>query len=327
MTETEKIKIRILKEAERILDIEAKALKMAGDSLDSTFVDAVQILYKANGRVIVTGVGKSGIIAQKIASTMRSIGISSVFMHPVDALHGDLGLVLSDDVVIMLSNSGETFEMINLVPHVKRQGSSVIAMTGNMESTLANISDAVVNSAVKKEACPLNLAPTASTTVMLGMGDALALTLAELKGYNADVYKRYHPGGSLGMKLLKVNEIMKQNEELPVIRPGKSVTEAVSVISKMQMGVVIVCDNEMKLMGIITDGDVRRHIQRGLNFSAVNVENAMTENPTFVRENTLVEEALNIMETKKITSLVVKDAFDKVKGIVHLHHILKTKMV
>jgi arabinose-5-phosphate isomerase len=327
MTEKTKMRDRILKEAERILDIEAKALEMAGDSLDERFVEAVEILNNANGRVIVTGVGKSGIIAQKIASTMRSLGISSVFMHPVEAFHGDLGLVLENDVVIMLSNSGETSEMINLVPHVKRQGSSVIAMTGNMDSTLASIADAAVNSAVKKEACPLNLAPTASTTVMLGMGDALALTLAELKGFNAEVYKRYHPGGSLGLKLLKVEEIMKKGSELPVIKPDKSVTEAVSVISAMGMGVVIACDEEMKLMGIITDGDVRRHIQNGLDFSSTSVEKAMTVNPACVTERTLVEEALNIMETKKITSLVVRNNEDRVTGLVHLHHILKTKMV
>jgi arabinose-5-phosphate isomerase len=318
---------QILKEAARILKIESQALEMAGKGLDSQFVNAVKLLQGASGRVIVTGVGKSGIIAQKIASTMRSLGISSVFMHPVEAFHGDLGLVLKDDVVIMLSNSGETSEMINLVPYIKRQGSSVIAMTGKKDSTLSNIADVSIDSAIEKEACPLNLAPTASTTVMLGLGDALALILAELKGFTVELYKRFHPGGSLGLKLLKVDEIMIKAPDLPVIDMNTGIIEAVSVISEKGLGVVVICSENNILKGIITDGDVRRHIQKGLDFSQARACDAMTCNPLTVKKTALVEEALSKMENMKITSLVVADEFGVVSGLIHLHQILKTRIV
>jgi len=320
----------ILEQARRILDLEAQALSQCSANLDGEFARAVRMIHESRGRVILTGVGKSGVVAQKIASTMRSVGIPAAFMHPVEAFHGDLGMVIPRDVVIMLSNSGETTEMVNLVPYVKRLGGKVIAMTGNLDSTLARVSDSVIDSAVSREACPLNLAPTASTAVMMGLGDALAIAAAVMQGFNEEIYKRYHPGGALGFKLMRVSELMHSGEELPLASPEETLAQALQTISGKGFGVVIVteqgrCDG--RVLGIYTDGDVRRSIQAGTDFMNTVISSVMSARPRRIDSRCLVEEALKLMEESSITSLVVTDADGNLAGLIHLHDLLRFKVL
>lgn len=320
-------RLSILTEGRRILRVEAEALMAAIDDIGDGFVEAVAAIHQAGGRVIVTGVGKSGIIAQKIASTMRSVGIPAVFLHPVEAFHGDLGMILKGDVVLMLSNSGETAEMVNLVPFVKRHGGKVIAMTGNPESTLVKISDASVPACIEREACPLNLAPSASTTLMMGLGDAIALAAASLRGFDEEVYKKFHPGGALGMRLLRVSEIMATGTAVPLVGPDVPLRDAVAVISEKKLGLVLVCDASGRLQGILTDGDLRRKIQGGIDFSATSAGEAMTRNPKTIGPDALAEEALRLMEDNSITALAVAGPDGAVEGVLHLHAMLRAKLI
>lgn len=322
--------VAILTEGRRILRIEAEALMAAIDDIGDDFVAAVMAIHGAGGRVIITGVGKSGIIARKIASTMRSVGIPAAFMHPVEAFHGDLGMILKGDAVMMLSNSGETAEIVNLVPFVKRHGGTVISMIGNPDSTLSRISDVSVPACIEREACPLNLAPSASTTLMMGLGDAIALTVASLRGFNEEVYKKFHPGGALGMRLMRVREIMVTGDAVPVVAPAVSLRDALSTISEKKLGLVLVCegfDRAWRLIGIVTDGDVRRKIQAGIDFASISVAEAMTLNPKTIRADALAEEALRLMEDSSITSLAVISPDGIVEGVVHLHAMLRAKLV
>jgi arabinose-5-phosphate isomerase len=320
----------ILRQARRILDIEAEALRECSMNLGQDFVDSVELIHRSGGRLILTGVGKSGVVAQKIASTMRSVGIPAAFMHPVEAFHGDLGMVIPRDVVIMLSNSGETTEMVNLVPYVKRLGGSVIVMTGNSDSTLGRVADQVMDSSVRREACPLNLAPTASTAVMMGLGDALAIAVAVMQGFDEEIYKRYHPGGALGFRLQTVGDLMHTGDELPIIGSEATLSDALEVISAKGFGVVLIVDDLTGLpmvMGIFTDGDVRRAIQSGMNFMTTSICEVMTRRPRTISSKCLVEEALNCMEESSITSLVATGEKGELAGLVHLHDILRVKFV
>ncbi len=291
--------------------------------LDENFVKAVKLLLNTKGRVVLTGVGKSGLICKKIAATLSSTGTPSFFLHPTDAAHGDLGMLRGEDAVIAVSHSGETPELLSIVPLIKSFGIPVIAITSSLDSTLARLSDIVLNLGVKKEACPYNLAPTTSTTATLALGDAIAITLMKLKGFSSRDFARLHPGGKLGIRLSKVKEIMRKGEELPIVSPETPLKDAILEISSKKLGATLVVDKE-KLVGIITDGDLRRAFERGVDFKTPAGE-VMTKEPKVIDEESFGEEALELMELNKITVLPVVDERGKVVGIVHLHDILGRK--
>ncbi len=291
--------------------------------LDENFVKAVKLLLNTKGRVVLTGVGKSGLICKKIAATLSSTGTPSFFLHPTDAAHGDLGMLRGEDAVIAVSHSGETPELLSIVPLIKSFGIPVIAITSSLDSTLARLSDIVLNLGVKKEACPYNLAPTTSTTATLALGDAIAITLMKLKGFSSRDFARLHPGGKLGIRLSKVKEIMRKGEELPIVSPETPLKDAILEISSKKLGATLVVDKE-KLVGIITDGDLRRAFERGVDFKTPARE-VMTKEPKVIDEESFGEEALELMELNKITVLPVVDERGKVVGIVHLHDILGRK--
>ncbi len=307
----------------RVLKEEKKALNSLISSLDDSFNKAVDMILSTEGKVVVTGMGKSGLVGKKIAATLASTGTPSFFLHPAEAIHGDLGMISKNDLILAISNSGETPEVIAIIPTIKRWGNKVISITNNPNSTLAKESDVHLFLNVDKEACPLNLAPTSSSTATLALGDALAVALLEMRGFTAEDFARFHPGGSLGKKLMKVNEIMHKGEELPVVYPDTPLKETVIVMSEKGFGASFVVNKEGKLVGIITDGDLRRFIKKGGSIDKSKTEEGMTENPKTIQENILVIEALEIMERYNITVLpVVKDG--KPVGLVHLHDILKS---
>ena len=307
----------------RVLKEEKKALNSLISSLDDSFNKAVDMILSTEGKVVVTGMGKSGLVGKKIAATLASTGTPSFFLHPAEAIHGDLGMISKNDLILAISNSGETPEVIAIIPTIKRWGNKVISITNNPNSTLAKESDVHLFLNVDKEACPLNLAPTSSSTATLALGDALAVALLEMRGFTAEDFARFHPGGSLGKKLMKVNEIMHKGEELPVVYPDTPLKETVIVMSEKGFGASFVVNKEGKLVGIITDGDLRRFIKKGGSIDRSKTEEGMTENPKTIQENILVIEALEIMERYNITVLpVVKDG--KPVGLVHLHDILKS---
>ena len=307
----------------RVLKEEKKALNSLISSLDDSFNKAVDMILSTEGKVVVTGMGKSGLVGKKIAATLASTGTPSFFLHPAEAIHGDLGMISKNDLILAISNSGETPEVIAIIPTIKRWGNKVISITNNPNSTLAKESDVHLFLNVDKEACPLNLAPTSSSTATLALGDALAVALLEMRGFTAEDFARFHPGGSLGKKLMKVNEIMHKGEELPVVYPDTPLKETVIVMSEKGFGASFVVNKEGKLVGIITDGDLRRFIKKGGSIDKSKTEEGMTKNPKIIQENILVIEALEIMERYNITVLpVVKDG--KPVGLVHLHDILKS---
>ncbi len=307
----------------RVLKEEKKALNSLISSLDDSFNKAVDMILSTEGKVVVTGMGKSGLVGKKIAATLASTGTPSFFLHPAEAIHGDLGMISKNDLILAISNSGETPEVIAIIPTIKRWGNKVISITNNPNSTLAKESDVHLFLNVDKEACPLNLAPTSSSTATLALGDALAVALLEMRGFTAEDFARFHPGGSLGKKLMKVNEIMHKGEELPVVYPDTPLKETVIVMSEKGFGASFVVNKEGKLVGIITDGDLRRFIKKGGSIDRSKTEEGMTKNPKTIQENILVIEALEIMERYNITVLpVVKDG--KPVGLVHLHDILKS---
>jgi len=275
--------------------------------------------------VVLTGVGKSGLVCKKIAATLSSTGTPAFFLHPTDAAHGDLGMLRGEDTVIAVSNSGETEELLSIIPLVKSFGIPVIAITSNPRSSLARLSDVVLDLKAEKEACPLNLAPTTSTTLTLALGDAIAAALMKKKGFTAEDFARFHPGGKLGIRLSKVKEIMRKGEEVPKVSPETPLKEAIFEISSKKLGATLVVDGE-KLIGIITDGDLRRTLERGVELSTP-VKEVMTENPKVIKEDSYAEEALKLMELHKITVLPVVDASGKVKGIIHLHDILGRRVL
>lgn len=319
----------ILDIAKKVLKTEADAVSALIEKLNSNFEKVIGIIYRSKGRVVVTGMGKSGLIGKKIAATLASTGTPAFFLHPAEATHGDLGMVTSDDVIIAISNSGETEELIGLIPFLKRFNVSLISMTGNLDSTLSKASDVSLDVSVKEEACPFGVVPTASTTATMAMGDAIAVALLIKRGYKEEDFAFFHPGGSLGKKLfIKVKDLMHTGDALPVVSPDISVIKAVMEISSKRLGVTIVAGKDEKVLGIITDGDVRRGIEKwDKAFFDMKAVEAMTKNPKTISEDELAAKALSIMESFSITSLVVSDEDGRAKGIIHLHDILKQGIV
>jgi len=312
-----------------VLEIEAKAILALVDRLDERFERAVGLMDRCRGRVVVTGMGKSGIIGRKIASTLASIGVPSLFLHPAEGIHGDLGMVSRGDLVLALSHSGETEELLKILPAIKRLGVPLISLTGNLDSMLAKNSDVVLDVSVAEEACPLSLAPTASTTAALALGDALAMALLEHKGVKPEDFARYHPGGSLGKRLLlSVEDLMHRGSDIPKVRPTTALKEVIYEISSKKLGVTTVVDDADRLRGIVTDGDLRRVLEKGGNdLLERSAEAVMTRDPKVIARSALAAEAVGQMERYSITVLVVTDAERRVEGVIHLHDLLKAGVV
>jgi arabinose-5-phosphate isomerase len=316
----------ILAEAKRVVRVEAEALLSLEASLDGEFTRAVEMILAASGRVVVTGMGKSGLIGQKIASTMASTGTPAFFLHPAEGIHGDLGMIMRGDVVVAISNSGETDEVLRILPIVKRLGASLIAMAGNPASTLAKSGDVFLDISVKEEACPLGLAPTASTTVTLAMGDALAVALLVSRGFKAEDFAMFHPGGTLGRRLLlKVEDIMHAGDSLPLVGAEILMREALFTITSKGLGITGVTGDDGALLGVITDGDLRRALGRGLDIINLPASSLMQGKPKRICRDELAARALQQMEQFSITSLFVFDDATSIApvGIVHLHDLLK----
>jgi arabinose-5-phosphate isomerase len=311
--------------AKRVLETEAAAIEALVSRLDGSFSCAVELLRHCKGRVIFTGIGKSGLIGQKIAATMTSTGTPSVFLHAADAIHGDLGLIQPEDVVVALSYSGQTDELLRLLEAIKRLGAKLIAITGEPKSPLAQAADVALDCSVAKEACPMNLAPTASTTAALAMGDALAMTLLVEKGFREDDFANLHPGGKLGKKLMRVEALMHSGAQCPVVKTDTQMRDVIYEMSSKKLGMTCVVDSHAQLVGIITDGDLRRHMERADNILALAAADVMTKNPISIPATMLAVEALNIMEQRKITALVVSDR-TRVAGVLHLHDLWHTEM-
>lgn len=317
----------LLKRAKKIIKLEAKAIAALADKLDDNFVKAIELIDNTSGRVIVTGIGKSGIIAKKLASTFSSIGIPAFFFHPAEGIHGDLGVVRGDDLLIAISKSGDTEEIVRVLPVFKRLMIPIIAITGDKNSMLAKDAEAVLDVSVPSEACPINLVPTSSTTASMVMGDALAMVLLDIRGFTPEDFAVFHPGGSLGRSLIKVHQIMHTGDEIPVVDQETPFTELVLEITGKRLGVTCVVDRDKNLIGIVTDGDLRRAIEKKLELSKLSASDVMTENPKTAAENELALETLNVMEKHKITSIVVTNNKKKIIGLIHMHDILQAKVV
>jgi len=316
----------ILKEAKKVIRIEAEALLALAESINGEFERAVRLILGSRGRVVVTGMGKSGLVGQKIASTMASTGTPAFFLHPAEGIHGDLGMIMKGDVVIAISNSGETEEVVRILPVIKRLGASLIAMSGNTASTLAKAGDVFLDISVKEEACPLGLAPTASTTATLAMGDALAVALLLERGFNAEDFALFHPGGALGKKLiLTVADLMHAGDAMPLVRADTLMREALFVITAKGLGITGVTDATGALVGVITDGDLRRSLEKGVDIINQPAERLMSRNPKRIRRGELAAKALQRMEEFSITSLFVFEGDNDPQpvGVVHLHDLLK----
>jgi arabinose-5-phosphate isomerase len=315
--------------ARKVLRTEAAAVAGLIEKLDGGFEKAIGIMYESRGRVVVTGMGKSGLVGKKIAATLASTGTPAFFLHPAEASHGDLGMVTSDDVIIAISHSGETEELVGLVPFLKRFSVRLIAMTGCATSTIARAADIHLDISVKEEACPLGIVPTASTTASMAMGDALAVALLMKRGFREEDFALFHPCGTLGKKLLiKVKDLMHTGEALPTVSPDTPITAALMEISSKRLGVAVVVEPGGRFTGIITDGDVRRGLERwGKSFFDMTAEEAMTKSPKTVSAEELAAKALSVMEQRSITSLVVSDDSGSALGIIHLHDILKKGIV
>jgi arabinose-5-phosphate isomerase len=317
-----------LKRAREVFKIEAQAVRALANKLDNNFIKSMEEICRCKGRVVVTGMGKAGIIGQKISATLSSLGTPSIWLHSAEAVHGDLGRVTKDDVVIALSNSGETEETKSLIPILKKIGAKIIAITGSKKSSLARHSDLVLDVSVKKEVCPLGLAPTSSTTAMLAMGDALAVCLVEKKGFKARDFALFHPGGALGKKLLlKVEDIMRKGNANPIVKEEAIVKDALYAITEARAGAASVVDNVGRLSGIFTDGDLRRHLEGDTNLSRRKVKEVMTKNPVTTAPEKLAVEALRILEEKKIDELPVVDKNRKPVGMLDVQDILRAGLV
>jgi arabinose-5-phosphate isomerase len=312
--------------ARKVLRTEAAAILSLIDRVDADFERAVQLLFECQGRVIVTGMGKSGLICRKIAATLSSTGTSAWFLHPAEAIHGDLGAIRDDDVVLALSHSGETEEIIRLLEAIRRIGAKLIAMTGSRTSTLARAADVTLDCGIAAEACPMNLVPTASTTAALAMGDALAMTLSVRKGFSEEHFASLHPGGKLGRRLMRVENVMHSGETAPTVRASTPMPDVFHEMSSKRLGMTCVVDPDNRLVGIITDGDLRRAMSRSPNVLAMAAADVMTKNPITIRRDVLAVEALKIMETHKITSVVVVDAGQALQGVVQIHDLWRTQM-
>lgn len=318
-------KENILASAKKTILSESESIAKLIQFLDDNFVNALEIIYHSKGRLVVTGIGKSAIIAQKIVATLNSTGTPSLFLHASEAIHGDLGMVQPGDVVICISKSGNSPEIKVLVPLLKRFGNKLIAITGNTTSFLGKEADFVLNTYVETEACPINLAPTNSTTAQLVMGDAIAVCLMEMKNFTAEDFAKYHPGGALGKKLLLRVGDMLDNTHKPMVAPNSTIKNVIVEISEKRLGVTAVIENN-NVIGIITDGDIRRMLNKTENISGLTAQEIMTKNPKTIKSNDMVSDALNILEDFSITQLVVVDNGDY-KGVIHLHDILKEGIV
>ncbi|WP_299888674.1 KpsF/GutQ family sugar-phosphate isomerase [uncultured Lacinutrix sp.] len=319
---TKKSIINIAKET---IALESESISHLANLLDNDFADAVELIYNSKGRVIITGIGKSAIIATKIVATLNSTGTPAVFMHAADAIHGDLGLILKDDVVICISKSGNTPEIKVLVPLIKNAKNKMIAITGNNESFLGTQADYVLNAYVAKEACPNNLAPTTSTTAQLVLGDALAVCLLELRGFSSKDFAKYHPGGALGKKLyLRVHDLSSVNKK-PQVQPNTDVKRVIIEISESMLGVTAVVENN-KIIGIITDGDLRRMLTKVEDFSGLTAKDIMSSNPKIIAEDAMAVDAMEIMETNGISQLLVENN-GNYAGVVHLHDLIKEGII
>jgi arabinose-5-phosphate isomerase len=314
--------------ARDVLDIEARALEHLITRLDAGFADAVTRILACRGRVVVSGIGKSGHIARKISSTLASTGTPAFFVHPAEANHGDLGMVTRDDVFIALSNSGEAGELLSIVPVLKRQGAVLIAMTGNPASSLAVQADVHLYAGVEKEACPLNLAPTASTTAALALGDALAVALMHARGFTRDEFALSHPGGALGRKLLTlVRDVMRTGEAVPRVAETVTLDEALVEMDRGRMGMTVILDSAGRIAGVFTDGDLRRALRRNVDYHAVRVAEVMTRGPRTIVDDRLAAEAVEIMERNKVNQLLVVNADGALAGALNMHDLFRAKVV
>ena len=312
--------------ARRVLETEAEAIRALTTRLNGDFESAIDLLLACRGRVIVTGMGKSGIICRKIAATLSSTGTSAFFLHPAEAIHGDLGMVRDDDVVIALSHSGETEELVRLLEAIRRIGAKLIALTGAPSSTLAKAADVAIDCGIASEACPMNLVPTASTTAALAMGDAIAMTLLEHKGFKEEEFARLHPGGKLGRRLLRVEFAMHTGDQIPIVSAATPMADVIHEMSSKRLGMTCVADNGT-LTGIVTDGDLRRHMSTNRDLLTLTAAHVMSKNPATIQRHCLAVDALRIMEERRITSLVVTADGGAIEGVVHLHDLWRTQMI
>jgi arabinose-5-phosphate isomerase len=314
--------------ARDVLEIEAKAITDLISRIDEAFADAVRIIMRCRGRVVVSGMGKSGHIARKIASTLASTGTPAFFVHPAEASHGDLGMITRDDILIGLSNSGESGELLAIVPLLKRQGAKLIALTGNHRSSLAQEADVHLYASAEKEACPLNLAPTASTTAALALGDALAVALMHARGFTRDEFARSHPGGALGRKLLThVRDVMRTGENAPRINHGATAMDAMFEMSRGRMGMTAVLDQDDRVIGIFTDGDLRRTLEKGGDLRTTLLKDVMRADPRTIGPERLAAEAVEIMERNKVNQLLVVDDAKRLLGALNMHDLFRAKVI
>ncbi len=314
----------IISMAVDVINAEADAVREQALRVGNEFVSAVGILKEASGKVVLTGMGKSGIVCKKIASTLASTGTPAFFLHPAEAIHGDVGIITRNDVVIALSNSGETGEILSLLPVMRRMGVKIIAMVGNASSTMSRYADVVLNVGVEREACPLGMAPTASTTAALAVGDALAVVLLKEKGFSLEDFAVLHPGGTLGKRLSSVGDLMHRGDEVPLTSPETDLTDVLYEISSKRLGVAGVVDEGGNLIGVITDGDLRRAMAEGIDVYSTKAKDVMSTNPKEIRENDLAAGALSLMERNRITSLFVFDENkESLVGVIHIHDLLR----
>ncbi len=311
----------------KVLQTEANAILKAVGRINRQFEIAVDILFHCRGQVVVTGMGKSGLVGRKIAATMTSTGSPAVFLHPAEAIHGDIGIIHPEDTVIALSTSGETEEVTRMLDYIKRLGIKLISLVGNPESTLARQSDVFIDCSVEKEACPIGLVPSTSSTLALAVGDALSIALMEKRGFSEDDFRYFHPGGQIGKKLLKVKHLMHTGKQLPLADVAALMESVIRTINEKKFGVAIVIRDGDEVAGVITDGDLRRLFLKGINFAQTQASACMTSSPLCIHEDKLAVEALKIMEDRAVTSLVVTDDKNRLRGLLHLHDLWRTEMI
>jgi arabinose-5-phosphate isomerase len=315
---------QLLTRGRRVLTTEIAAVAALQDRLGESFVEACRLLHDCKGRVVVTGMGKSGHIGNKIAATLASTGTPSFFLHPAEASHGDIGMITADDVLLAISNSGETAELITILPVLKRLGVALIAMTGRAQSTLAKAASAVLDVSVPEEACPHNLAPTASTTATLAMGDALAVAVLEARGFSEEDFARSHPGGALGRRLLlHVEDVMRTGDQLPMVSPGTTLKDGLLEMSRKGLGMTAIVDAQRRVLGIYTDGDLRRTLDRPVDIRSLSMKEVMTPNPKTISARVLAAEAVHLMETSRITQLLVVDGDNVLVGALNVHDLFR----
>jgi arabinose-5-phosphate isomerase len=314
-----------IQQGKRVLEIEARAIAALVDRLDDRFAKAIDLLHRCTGKVVVSGMGKSGLIGQKIAATLASTGTPAFFVHPADGIHGDLGMLAKQDALLAISNSGETEEVLKLLPFMKRLSLPIIALTGRTQSTLAKYSDVVLDVSVSEEACPLGLAPTSSTTAALAMGDALAIALLQKRGFKEEDFAQFHPGGALGRRLLfKVRDLMHEGNALPRVSATAPARDAILEMTSKKLGMTTVVNAKGQLVGVITDGDLRRFLEKGNSLAKAKAKDLGSASPQTVQADALAAKALQTMEQFSITALVVVDERNRLAGVIHLHDLLKS---